>query len=302
MKRSMLELMSKYKVETVNYDSFSKADDEEITKIIKELGSTYNKSNISKIKESLKSKKFGNEILYFEKVDSTNLIAKFLAINGASEGTIILSDVQLKGKGRSGKKWESPPGGIWFSIILKPTISPSKAPLITLATGVAVAKTLKKLGVEAKIKWPNDILINDKKVCGILTEANASHDFVDYVVVGIGIDTNLNLDTLPPLIKERSTTLKNELKHDINNVKVITEILSEFEITYEKLQEEKFDEILHEWRNLSQTIGNYVEIKQPLGKILEGHAVGIDNSGALIIESSNGELKKIISGECALKN
>ncbi|KZX10717.1 biotin--[acetyl-CoA-carboxylase] ligase [Methanobrevibacter filiformis] len=301
MNKDMLEILSKHEDKVTKYaDSISDIDEKEVALIIKEIGNIHTIKD-SNIKDCLKTETIGKEIFYFKEVNSTNSVAKFLAKNGTDDGAVVLSEVQLNGKGRRGKKWESPSGGVWLSIILKPKISPSKASLITLATGVVVAKTLKAMGVDAKIKWPNDILINNKKVCGILTEAHANYKSVDYVIVGIGIDTNLNLDILPPIIKEGTTSLKKELKKDIDDNEIIYTFLNEFELMYEKFQKEKFEDILNEWRLLTQTIGSYVEIKQPFGKILKGHAVGITNSGALIIESENGELTKVISGECAIK-
>lgn len=304
MKKKMLKLLSQNRedMSEKDLDEILKIDEKKIAEAVKEIGlETSEYIDTKKIEKYLKTKYIGNEILCFDEVDSTNTVAKFLAEFGSEEGTVVISEVQTKGKGRHGKKWESPTGGIWLSIILKPEIDPSKAPLITLATGVAVAKTLRKIGIDARIKWPNDILIKDKKVSGILTEANARFSTVDYVIVGIGIDSNLNIDVLPEKLQEGSTTLKNELETKITETDLITKFLNEFENVYDLFKEEKFDDILYDWRKMSQTIGSYVKIKQPLGKFLKGYAVGINNNGALILEEGNGNLKKIISGECIIK-
>jgi BirA family biotin operon repressor/biotin-[acetyl-CoA-carboxylase] ligase len=304
MKKSMQELLSKNK-EKMSENAAKgifQIDEEEIAEYIKEIGK-YEIDYIptEEIKKGLATSYIGKEIYSFHEVESTNGVAKFLARFETVEGGVVISEIQTKGKGRLGRKWESPTGGIWLSIILKPDIEPSKASFITLATGVAVAKTLRKMNIDAKIKWPNDILINGKKVCGILTEANATFHTVDYVIVGVGIDSNLNTDILTHDIKEKTTSISNETPGEIKESEIIANFLNQFEEVYDLFKEEKFNEILCEWRKMSQTFGNYVEIKQPLGKILKGVAIGITNEGALVLELKNGTLKKVISGECIIR-
>jgi BirA family biotin operon repressor/biotin-[acetyl-CoA-carboxylase] ligase len=274
-------------------------DESKIAKFIKDLGTKGAKNiDVSQIKDNLNTEYIGNKIYGFQEIESTNTIAKFLAGTGVEEGTVVMARTQTGGRGRSGKKWESPVGGIWLSIILRPDISPTKASLITLATGIAVANAIRNLGIDARIKWPNDILINNKKISGILTEANTKFSVVDYVVVGIGIDSNLDIDTLPENLQTKITSLKNELDKNIDENEVIKSLLEEFEKIYNVFIKEDFDEIIYQWRNLAQTIGNDIEIRQRGGKIFKGYAVGINKKGALIMELDNGELKKIISGEC----
>ncbi|MEA4956724.1 Bifunctional ligase/repressor BirA [bioreactor metagenome] len=304
MKKSMQELLSKNKdkISEESAEKILKIDEAEIAGFLRKIGSQeieYIPSGM--IKKELSTEYIGKEIYSFKEVESTNSVAKFLAKQGSPEGTVVISETQTKGKGRRGKKWESPSGGVWLSIILKPDIDPSKASLITLATGVAVARTLRGMNIDARIKWPNDILINNKKVCGILTEANAKFNSVEYVIVGVGIDTNLNVDVLTEDVKNRATSLSVEAKIEIKESETIANFLNEFEEVYNLFKLEQFDDIMYDWRRMSQTIGSYVEIRQPLGKVLKGNAVGINNQGALILELTNGELKKVISGECNLK-
>jgi BirA family biotin operon repressor/biotin-[acetyl-CoA-carboxylase] ligase len=250
------------------------------------------------VKKGLKTEIIGHDIHYFKEVDSTNNVAKYLAEDGAEEGTIVVAEIQNRGKGRRGKTWISPPGGIWMSIILRPDIPPFSAPQLTLVTGVAVAKTLKKeLKLDVGIKWPNDILIGDKKVCGILTEVNASVNKVNYVVVGIGIDMNVDVPLFPQDLQKGATSLKNELDTEINGPILVQKFLLEFESLYNKFIEGKFPEILSEWRILSQTIGKQVEVRTR-GKTVRGEAVGINKDGVLILELEDGSLRKMISGEC----
>jgi BirA family biotin operon repressor/biotin-[acetyl-CoA-carboxylase] ligase len=250
------------------------------------------------VKKDLKTEFIGHDIHYFKEVDSTNDVAKYLAEEGAEEGTIVVAEIQNRGKGRRGKTWISPPGGVWMSIILRPDIPPFNAPQLTLVTGVAVAETLKKeCDLDVGIKWPNDILIGNKKVCGILTEVNASIEKVNYVVVGIGIDMNVDVPLFPPDLQKGATSLKNELNTEINGALLVQKFLLEFENIYNKFKAGKFPEILNEWRSLSKTIGCNVEVRTR-GKTVRGEAVGINKEGILILELEDGSLRKMISGEC----
>ena len=168
-------------------------------------------------------------------------MARYLAEEGAEEGTVVVAEIQNRGKGRRGKTWISPPGGVWMSIILRPDILPSRAPHITLVTGVAVAETLKKeLNLDVGIKWPNDILIGNKKVCGILTEVNASINKINYLVVGIGIDMNVEIPMFPPDLQKDATSLKNELDTEINGAMLVQKFLLKFEDLYNQFKEVNF--------------------------------------------------------------
>ena len=250
------------------------------------------------IQNGLKTSFIGREIHQYKEVDSTNNVAKELAMKGASEGTIVIAESQRSGKGRRGKKWVSPSGGVWMSIILHPDIPPSNAPQLTLATGVAVAKTLnQECRLDVGIKWPNDILIGNKKVCGILTEGSATSNGLEYVVVGIGIDLNVDVDNFPPELRDGATSIKSELEKEISGVKLVQKFLENFEEIYNEFKAGKFAEILKEWRRLSKTIGTYVEVHKK-GRVVKGEAVGINRNGNLILEMGDGSLRKVISGEC----
>lgn len=250
------------------------------------------------IKRGLKTNFIGHDIHYFNEVDSTNEVAKYLAEEGAEDGTVVVAEIQNKGKGRRGKTWISPPGGIWMSVILRPEIPPHRASQLTLVTGVVVAKTIKEeLNIDVGIKWPNDILIGNKKVSGILTEVNATLDKVNYLVVGIGIDMNVDVPMLPSDLQKGATSLKNELDTEINGALLVQRFLLNFENLYNDFKDGKFPEILDEWRAMSSTIGTSVEVRTR-GKRVQGYAVGINKEGILIIEMEDGSLRKMISGEC----
>src|SRR5660397_28687 len=248
------------------------------------------------IKAGLRTKVIGKDIKYFKETESTNIIAREIA-SSVDEGTVVIAESQTSGRGRLGRKWISPEGGIWLSIILKPRIEPVYAPRITLLAGVSVAKTMQGFGLPAKIKWPNDILVNGKKVCGILTEIGAEVDIIDYLVVGIGIDANVDTGTFPEEFRDNSTSLEKEMGHKINRVEFVQKLLEEFETDYTKFQENGFPQILQEWRNMSATIGQWVKITAQ-ARTIYGEAVGVDNEGALIVETAEGHLEKIVAGNC----
>lgn len=283
-------------IKNIGIDNFSN--------IVKELGQEETEHiKKSEILKDLNTKYVGKELYVYREVSSTNTVAKFLSMNNVENGTVVISEKQTKAKGRSGKSWESPLGGVWLSIILKPNVEQSKFPLITLATGVAVAKTLEKIGVEnPEIKWPNDIMINGKKVCGILTEAVAKFNTVENVIIGVGIDANLDVSQLPKELQSGTTTLKDELKREGNENLLIKIFLQEFEKISELFNHEGYETILKEWRKRSYSIGKIVEVREPFNTYYDGYVVGIGKEGALIVEKIDGTLKKVISGECIIKN
>ena len=299
MKKEMIKLLLSHNV--ISEEEAERLDlinDESIEQSIKELG--FGKTEHitkEKICKTLKTEELANEILCFRKVFSTNSIAKFLANHSAEDGTVLISEIQTKARGRSGKKWESPEGGIWMSLILRPKVPPARIGLITIATGVAIAKSIRSLGLDAKIKWPNDVLIHGDKISGVLTEVNATFNEIDWVVVGIGIDSNLKLEDFPEDIRVGTTTLNEELPTDIDENELIAIFLGEFEKVYKLYKDSEIEAILKDWRDLSDTIGKYVNITQTGGKITQGYVVGINNEGSLIIEKQDGSLEKIISGE-----
>jgi len=248
------------------------------------------------IKAGLRTKVIGKDIKYFKETESTNIIAREIAAS-VNEGTIVIAESQTAGRGRMGRKWISPEGGIWLSIILKPRVEPVYAPRITLMAGVSVAKTIQGFGLPAKIKWPNDVLINGKKVCGILTEIGAEVDIIDYLVVGVGIDANVDTGTFPEEFRDNSTSLEKEMGHKINRVEFVQKLLEEFETLYIKFQKDGFPQILEEWRNMSATIGQWVKITAQ-ARTIYGEAIGVDIEGALIVETAEGHLEKIVAGNC----
>ncbi|MBA7548755.1 Bifunctional ligase/repressor BirA [subsurface metagenome] len=251
------------------------------------------------IQRGLSTSYIGKEIYYFPELKSTNIIAKEKALHGAegiNEGTLIIAERQSAGKGRLGREWFSPAGGIWFSIILYPQLSPSYISRITLMTAVAAVKAIKICTqIKSQIKWPNDILINEKKVCGILTEMSAELDIINWVVVGIGVNVNIKQQEFPEDIRERTTSLKEVSGKKVLRVKLAQVFLQEFEKYYEILKRREFSFILKEWKLYSHTLGKKIRVDTG-ERIISGEAVDINEEGVLILKKEDGELIEIISG------
>ena len=299
---NLLKKEQKFSDETI--EEIKDVNLNDFAEIVKEIGkqdTDYIKS--SEISKDLNTKYIGKNLYVFKEVISTNTLAKFLSMNDVENGTVIISEKQTQAKGRSGKHWASPLGGVWLSIILNPNVDHSKLPLITLATGVAVAKTLENIGVEnPEIKWPNDIMINGKKVCGILTEAVAKFNTIENVIIGVGIDANLDIEQFPEELQSGTTTLKKELGRDGNENLLIKTFLEEFEKISEQFSHEGYEDILKEWRKRSYSIGKIVEVREPFNKNYDAYVLGVSREGALIVEKIDGTLEKVISGECIIKN
>ena len=304
MQKEIVNLLKKEnKLSNDTISEIKDIDLSDFSNIVKELGkedTEYIKA--SEIAKDLNTEYIGKNLYIYKEVSSTNTVAKFLSMNGVENGTVVISEKQTKAKGRSGKSWESPLGGVWLSIILNPNVDHSKIPLITLATGVAVAKTLENIGVEnPEIKWPNDIMINGKKVCGILTEAVAKFNTIESVIIGVGIDANLDVEQFPEDLQEGTTTLKEVLGREGNENSLIKTFLEEFEKISEQFIHEGYEDILKEWRKRSYSIGKIVEVREPFNTYYDAYVIGIGKEGALVVEKIDGTLEKVISGECIIK-
>jgi len=253
----------------------------------------------SEIKWKLKTKVFGRSVISYRKVDSTNLIAYELAEKGMKEGAVILADEQVKGRGRHGRHWSSPSkGGIYMSCILRPSIAPNEISRITLLAAIAVAQAIRDFSsLEVTIKWPNDIMIDQKKLCGILTEMKAEQDSVDFVVLGIGINVNSSKSELP----KGASSIKEELrgrsgKIVLSRVELTKKVLEKLEEYYNLMKSEGFEPIIDIWKDLSVMIGSRVKVSLH-GKTFEALAHDIDPDGALVVRTESGVLEKISSGD-----
>lgn len=304
MQNEIVKLLKKEgKLSEKTIDEISNIEIGDFSDLVRELGKEETEHiKRDEISKNLNTKYIGKDIYIFNEVMSTNTIAKFLSMNGVGNGAVVISEKQTKARGRSGKNWESPLGGVWLSIILNPNVNHSKIPLITLATGVAVENTLKRIGVKnAEIKWPNDILIHGKKVCGILTEAITSFNTIESVIIGVGIDANISIENFPEELRENMTTLNDEIGEKVDENLLIKLFLEKFEKISEQFINEEYETILKEWRKNSYTIGKIVEVHEPFSKPYDGYVLGISRDGSLVVEKIDGTLEKVISGECIIK-
>ncbi len=242
----------------------------------------------------------GRDIRYFDSIESTNKLAKEIA-SSLDEGTIFLAEEQTLGKGRMGREWISPRGkGIWMTIVLKPQIEPSKVSRITQIGAAAVYSGLEKIGIRTKIKWPNDILINKKKVGGLLTEMSGDLNRVEYVIMGIGLNVNLDREDFPDILKDKATSIKIEKGKKINRQKVIGSILNEFENYYMNFKEdEDLEGVIDILRSNSILIGNEIKLIDG-SKEEKGIALDINPDGSLLVEFKEGR-KSIYSGEVSIR-
>lgn len=249
----------------------------------------------------LKTKLLGREIVYFPAIDSTNNEAKKLAAAGCAEGTILLTEEQQGGRGRLSRGWFSPFGkGIWLSVVLRPRFLPQEAPKCTLMTAVAVVKAIRKVtGVPCGIKWPNDILYQGKKLVGILTEMNAEMDAINHVVIGIGINANISPEDLPPDLAAIATSLQIEAGQPVSRRELLTEVLYELEQAYALVNAQGFDPILEQWRQLSVTIGQKVDVIG-MNHRFSGVAADIDQDGALLVDTPAGQ-ERVIAGDVSIR-
>jgi BirA family biotin operon repressor/biotin-[acetyl-CoA-carboxylase] ligase len=230
-------------------------------------------------------------IHYFPEIGSTMDAARELAKKGVGEGTIVIAEAQTHGRGRLSREWLSPEGGIYFTLVLRPRINPAYAPRINLMVSIAVATTIRRLfGLKAELKWPNDVLIEGRKVCGILAEMDAEMDVVNFVNVGIGINANTSI----PQFEKAVTSLKDALGKEISRKEFLSALLAEIERQQPLLMKA---DLLEEWKKLSVTLNEDVRILSQ-DEVMVGRAIDIDTTGALIIKERNGSLKQALAGDC----
>ncbi|MCD5322968.1 MULTISPECIES: biotin--[acetyl-CoA-carboxylase] ligase [Pontibacillus] len=240
----------------------------------------------------------GQEMIHKQSVTSTQLIAHQEAQLGAAHGTLIIADEQTRGRGRLNRTWHSQKGdGIWMSMILRPKFEPHKSPQITLLAATVLAEVFKKhCGIAPQIKWPNDILTEGKKLSGILTELQAEHDQINYIVLGIGINVNHSSDQFPEDLKDQATSLKVETGQEWELKSLIQNLLSTFEKRYEEFVEEGFRSVKLRWEAFGYRIGEYVTITTHQHE-WNALIMGIEHDGALKVRDEDGKEHVLYSAE-----
>lgn len=249
------------------------------------------------ILSGLITERIGQYIDYHRAVASTQQIAHQLAREGAPEGTLVIADEQRAGRGRMGRSWHSPPGqGIWMSLIIRPNIALPSSPQLTLLTSVAIVRCFREIGVEAGIKWPNDIYANERKLCGVLTELQANPDRIDYAIIGVGMNVNMVEKDVPDELKHKAGSLRMVLGQTVDRVKVIQSFCHHFEEWYNLYLREGFSSIRTVWEARSVSLGQEVTAVTAQGEV-RGRALEIDDIGALVIQKKDGNLVKIYSAD-----
>ena len=255
----------------------------------------------SELKSRIRNNWAGSEIYYYEETGSTNIDAKRLGEEGAAHGTIVVADKQNAGRGRRGRAWQSPAGkDIYFTILLRPSFEPDKASGLTLVMALSVAQAVeRKCNLKAGIKWPNDVVLNGKKICGILTEMNMETDYIQHVVIGVGI--NVNLDEMPEEISQTATSILWESGEKTARAELLQEVLARFEENYGMYEKESdLSYMLEEYNSYLVNVGKQVKVLDPKGEF-EGIARGINASGELLIETPDGKVAEVYAGEVSVR-
>jgi BirA family biotin operon repressor/biotin-[acetyl-CoA-carboxylase] ligase len=229
----------------------------------------------------------------WEALASTQERARERARAGTPHGTLVVAGIQTGGRGRLGRHWGSPKGGLWMSIVLRPGFDASLAPRLTQAAAVGVARALWEVGVEVRIKWPNDLLAGGKKICGILAESGVGQDRrLDYAVLGVGMNANLDPSDLG--VRDREvTTIRSELGRDLDLLSLLRVILSNLDAELGRIED--FVSVLEEWRTLNCTLGEKVRVRR-FGETIEGRAVDLTPEGALLLATPGGTVE-LFEGE-----
>jgi BirA family transcriptional regulator, biotin operon repressor / biotin---[acetyl-CoA-carboxylase] ligase len=242
----------------------------------------------------------GRDIQVFQQTNSTNDVVEKLARDGVAEGVVVFAESQTKGRGRLGRKWISPPEeGLWFSVLLRPKLPPASVTQLTIAAATAVARAIQaQSSLAPQIKWPNDILINSRKVAGILTELSAELDQVRYVVIGIGVDVNVK--EFPPELDGIATSLSMEAGRRFLRGEIAAAILAELDADYARIKRGEFAALAEEWEQHCITLGRRVQIH--IGdRTVSGRAESLDNDGALLLRTDHGHLERIVGGDVTLE-
>jgi BirA family biotin operon repressor/biotin-[acetyl-CoA-carboxylase] ligase len=254
--------------------------------------------DISLVRQNLGAARLGGKLHYFEQLASTNTHARELAENGAAEGEVVIAEAQTQGRGRLGRRWESPPSvNLYFSIILRPKLAPEHAAQITLMAAVGVADAVATfITQQPAIKWPNDILVDGRKLAGILAEASCDAARIEYVILGIGINVNCRIGSMPPELGQRATSLFELTGNNASREIVLGRLIQALDRCYGVLEASGFEALRPHWEARFNLRGKRVRVE--LGnEVIIGCARGINADGALVIEDDKGVLKTVIAGD-----
>jgi BirA family biotin operon repressor/biotin-[acetyl-CoA-carboxylase] ligase len=248
------------------------------------------------------NKVVGRDIRVFEQTSSTNDVVEKLARDGLREGVVVFAESQSKGRGRLGRKWLSPAHkGLWFSVLLRPDLPPQAATQLTVAAATSLVRAIEQVtDLRPEIKWPNDILLKGKKVAGVLTELSAELDHVNYLILGIGVDVNLNPGDFPPELRKLATSIKIETGHALRRADLAAAILQQLDKDYALVCTRRFSKLSEEWEAQCTTLGRRVNIRVG-DRLIQGRAESLDQDGALLLRTEHGHLERIIGGDVTLE-
>ena len=254
--------------------------------------------SLDELRQGLAANRLGSIFHYFPEIDSTNLYARQLANNGGREGEIVIAEAQTQGRGRLGRRWQSPPfANLYLSLILRPKLAPVHAPQITLMAAVALAETVDCfIRQSAAIKWPNDILVDGKKLAGILTEAACDSERVHYVILGIGVNLNYHHSAMPVEIRTRATSVAELTGKSVSRESFLRRLIHDLDRCYGELEEAGFDSLAPRWEARFGLRGQRVRVEL-FDQIVTGWAKGIDRDGALLVEDDQGRTQRVIAGD-----
>ena len=251
----------------------------------------------SELSPMLKTSVIGRNIVHFDDIDSTNIKAKELAQKDIEDGSIIIAEKQTLGSGRFNRKWVSPKGGLWFTLVLRPNIPPNEAPKVTQIAAASVYKTLQDFNINATIKWPNDILLNDKKLCGILAEMKCDMDSVHYLVLGIGMNININESDFDEAVKPIATSLKIQYNREFKRSEILSLFLNHFENLYNKfINSLDLSETISICRDHSNIFGRKAKLITYNNEEIVT-CISLSDTGDLIVRDSSGNEKSVLAGE-----
>lgn len=255
------------------------------------------------VKRHLRTKVIGQEMHHFGEVPSTNALARQMMHEVGDEvqpGTVLIAEQQTGGLGRMNRVWMSPEGGIWATIVVMPKLHVDQMFLIMTAASISLTRVIRhEFELSALIQWPNDVFIGDKKVAGTTLELSADADIIRYCLVGIGVDVNVSVEKVMPNLSRYVTSLSDELGHEVNRAQFFAAFLKEFERRYQMILKGETEPLFREWRSLSRTLHRRVRVRT-IRESFEGEALDVDEHGALLIHKDNGEVERVIAGDCYL--
>ncbi len=252
----------------------------------------------AELQDGLQTEIVGREMVYFADTDSTNDRAHALAKDGAVEGTVVIAEAQQAGKGRLGRRWMSPAGvNLYASVILRPPIAPRHAPQLTFLSAAAVAWTIAEItGLSPTVKWPNDVLLDGRKVAGLLNELDAETERIRYLILGVGVNINMQAEQFPDDLRYPASSLAMASGGKVSRLRFTRTLLEQLDCLYSQYQREGFEPIMQAWQEYFVLTGQPVEVDCQ-GRLLRGQVVGLDEDGALLLKLADGRQERVLAGD-----